>query len=66
MMDSDPLRLGRVVGDVIDPFTRRVTLRTAYSCRDVANGREFKPSQVVLQPRIEIGGDLRNSYALVS
>nr|AKJ54481.1 flowering locus T [Allium sativum]BDG58482.1 flowering locus T-like protein 2 [Allium sativum] len=66
MMDSDPLRLGRIVGDVIDPFTRRVSLRAVYSCREVANGREFRPSQVALQPRIEIGGgDLRNSYALV-
>ncbi|WOL08276.1 heading date 3A/Flowering Locus T-like protein 11 [Canna indica] len=61
----DPLAVGRVIGDVLDPFTRSVTLRVTYGSREVANGREFKPSQVVNQPRVQVGGsDLRTLYTL--
>lgn len=64
--ERDPLVVGRVIGDVLDPFTRSVTLRVTYGSKGVANGREFKPSQVVNQPRVEVGGtDLRNLYTLV-
>lgn len=64
--ESDPLIVGRVVGDVLNPFTRSVPHRIFYSSREVTNGREFKPSQVVNQPRVEIGGnDLRTFYTLV-
>lgn len=65
-LERDPLVLGRVIGDVLDRFTRSVTLRVTYGSRDMGNGREFKPSQVVNQPRVEVGGtDLRNLYTLV-
>jgi len=64
--ESDPLVVGRVVGDVLDPFTRSIPLTIIYSSREVINGREFKPSQVANQPRVEIGGgDLRTFYTLV-
>ncbi|KAI5649062.1 hypothetical protein M9H77_35067 [Catharanthus roseus] len=69
--ETDPLVVGRVVGDVLDPFTRSITLRVTYNMnrensRDVNNGCEFRPSQVVNQPRVEIGGDdLRTFYTLV-
>ena len=64
--DTDPLVLGRVVGDVVDRFFRSISLKISYGSRDVTNGREFKPSQVVNQPRVEIGGDdLRTFYTLV-
>ncbi|ONK69918.1 uncharacterized protein A4U43_C05F28210 [Asparagus officinalis] len=64
--ETDPLIVGRVVGDVLDPFTRSVPLRVFYSSREVTNGREFKPSQAVHPPRVEIGGnDLRTFYTLV-
>jgi len=50
-----------VGGDVLDPFTRSIPLRIVYSLGDfTTNGREFRPSQVAKQPRVEIGGnDLR-------
>ncbi|XP_010925712.1 protein VERNALIZATION 3 [Elaeis guineensis] len=64
--ERDPLVVGRVVGDVLDPFNRTTTLRVSYGSREVTNGREFKPSQVVIQPRVDVGGnDLRTSYTLV-
>lgn len=67
-MFRDPLAVGRVVGDVLDPFTRSISLQVTYNNRDhVNNGCELKPSQVVNQPRVDIGGDdLRTFYTLVS
>ena len=65
--DRDPLVIGRVVGDVLDPFTRSIGLRATYNNKDVNNGCELKPSQVVNQPRVDVGGDdLRTFYTLVS
>ncbi|CAI0448446.1 unnamed protein product [Linum tenue] len=65
--DRDPLVVGRVIGDVLDPFTRSIPLRVTYmNSRDVNNGCELKPSQVANQPRVDIGGeDLRTFYTLV-
>ncbi|GAY45192.1 hypothetical protein CUMW_087650 [Citrus unshiu] len=64
--DRDPLILGRVVGDVLDNFTRTIPMRITYLNKDVNNGRELKPSEVLNQPRVEIGGDdLRTFYTLV-
>nr|WAX25728.1 FT-like protein [Vitis balansana] len=64
--ERDPLVDGRVVGDVLDPFLRSITLRVTYNNREVANGCEFRPSQLVSQPRVDIGGDdLRTFYTLV-
>lgn len=65
--DRDPLVVGRVIGDVLDAFTRSISLRVIYNNREVNNSCELKPSLVVNQPRIEIGGDdLRTFYTLVS
>ena len=64
--DRDPLVVGRVIGDVLDPFTKSVSLRVTYTSKEVINGCELKPSQVVSQPRVDIGGeDLRTFYTLV-
>ncbi|KAH9734102.1 protein HEADING DATE 3A [Citrus sinensis] len=64
--DRDPLVIGRVVGDVLDNFTRTIPLMVTYSGKDVKNGCELKPSAVINQPRVEIGGDdLRTFYTLV-
>ncbi|ONK81145.1 uncharacterized protein A4U43_C01F25770 [Asparagus officinalis] len=66
-MSRDPLVVGRVVGDVLDPFTRTTTtLKVTYGSKDVSNGKAFKPSQVCIQPTVEVGGnDLRTFYTLV-
>ncbi|XP_020251398.1 protein HEADING DATE 3A-like [Asparagus officinalis] len=62
----DPLIVGRVIGDVLDPFTRSVPFRVVYSSREISNGCELKPSAVVDQPRVEVGGhDMRTFYTLV-
>ena len=64
--DADPLVIGRVVGDVLDPFVRTTNLRVRYNTRTVSNGCELKPSMVAHQPRVEIGGpDMRTFYTLV-
>ncbi|CAA2975395.1 protein FLOWERING LOCUS T-like [Olea europaea var. sylvestris] len=64
--DRDPLVVGRIIGDVLDPFTRSVPLRIVYADREVNNGWDFRPSQIVNRPRVEIGGDdLRTFYTLI-
>lgn len=64
---SDPLVIGRVIGDVLDPFTCCVSMRILYNnSHEVINCCELKPSQIINQPRVEVGGDdLRNFYTLV-
>ncbi|KAL2940314.1 Protein HEADING DATE 3A [Bienertia sinuspersici] len=62
----DSLVLGQVIGDVIDPFIRCANLRIIYENRDVINACEFRPSQVINPPRIEISShDPRVLYTLV-
>ncbi|XP_042434228.1 protein FLOWERING LOCUS T-like isoform X2 [Zingiber officinale] len=62
----DSLVVGRVVGDVVDPFTRSVALRVIYNSREVTNGCEMKPSAVAEEPRVEVvGTDLDNLYTLI-
>lgn len=65
--DRETLVVGRVIGDVLEPFTKSVSLRMTYSNnREVTSGCELKPSHVVNRPRVEIGGDdLRTFYTLV-
>ncbi|MFS8007199.1 putative phosphatidylethanolamine-binding protein [Helianthus anomalus] len=64
--ERDPLVVGRVIGDVLDSFTRSMNLTVSYNDREVSNGCELKPSQVVNQPRVDIGGDdLRAFHTLV-
>jgi protein FLOWERING LOCUS T len=66
MQRGDPLVVGRVIGDVVDPFVRRVPLRVAYTAREVSNGCELRPSAIAEQPRVEVGGpDMRTFYTLV-
>ncbi|CAA0822032.1 Protein FLOWERING LOCUS T [Striga hermonthica] len=65
--DRNPLVVGRVIGEVLDPFTRCIGLRVTYNNRrEVSNGCEYRPSQVLNQPRVDVGGDdLRTFYTLV-
>ena len=67
-MAMDPLVVGRVISDVLDPFTKSVSLKVSYSGnRAINNGTDLRPSQVANQPRVEVGGDdLRTFYTLVS
>ncbi|CAO2205147.1 unnamed protein product [Urochloa humidicola] len=63
---GDPLVVGRVIGDVVDPFVRRVPLRVAYASREVSNGCQLRPSAIADQPRVDVGGpDMRTFYTLL-
>ncbi|KAL0442516.1 UNVERIFIED_CONTAM: protein HEADING DATE 3A, partial [Sesamum latifolium] len=63
--ERNPLVVSRVVGDVLDAFTSTVELRVYSDGRMVCNGCNFRPSQVLAQPRVEIGGnDFRSLYTL--
>ncbi|XP_050208421.1 protein FLOWERING LOCUS T-like [Mercurialis annua] len=62
----DPLTVGRVIGDVVDPFSRSISLCVRYCNKEVNNGYELKPSQLISQPRVDVGGhDLRTFFTLV-
>ncbi|CAJ1846852.1 unnamed protein product [Sphenostylis stenocarpa] len=64
---NNPLVVGRVIGDVLEPFSCSVPLRVVYdNNKQVINSGELKPSQVINQPKVEVGGDdLRTLYTLV-
>nr|QDK54860.1 FLOWERING LOCUS T-like 2-2 [Chenopodium ficifolium] len=55
----------RVIGDVVDAIDSPVTLNIIYNNEIVTAGGEFLPSQVVSQPRVEVGGHLGTFYTLV-
>ncbi|CAL9114302.1 unnamed protein product [Musa textilis] len=62
----DPLVLGQVVGDVLDPFTRSAAMRVMYNSKEIRNGTGLRQSAVVNKPRVEIEGhDRRQLYTLV-
>lgn len=66
----DALVIGRVIGDVLDPFVRTKTMRIMFnpnSSRSITNGCELRPSAVARQPRVVVGGDdPQVFYTLVS
>ncbi|XP_021775552.1 protein HEADING DATE 3A-like [Chenopodium quinoa] len=55
----------RVIGDVVDAIDSPVTLNIIYNNEIFTAGGEFLPSQVVSQPRVEVGGHLGTFYTLV-
>ncbi|CAN0916756.1 Protein CENTRORADIALIS-like [Linum grandiflorum] len=62
---SDPLVVGRVIGDVIDSFIPSVKMTVTYT-KQVFNGHEFFPSALSLKPKVHVlGGDLRSLFTLV-
>ncbi|KAL1352085.1 hypothetical protein HN51_016074 [Arachis hypogaea] len=66
IMSSEPLIVGRVVGDVLDPFNASIRMSVSYGNRQVYNGHEFFPSTVTFKPKVEIGGtELRPFFTLV-
>nr|ADO64261.1 KSN [Rosa chinensis var. spontanea] len=63
---SEPLVVGRVIGDVLDYFTPNTKMIVTYSTKLVFNGHELFPSAVTAKPRVEIqGGDMRSFFTLV-
>ncbi|XP_023905546.1 CEN-like protein 2 [Quercus suber] len=63
---SEPLIVGRVIGDVLDSFTPSIKMSITYNNKQVCNGHEFYPSTVTNKPRVEVqGGDMRSFFTLV-
>ncbi|WJX17972.1 CEN-like protein 4 [Trifolium repens] len=64
---SDPLILGRVIGDVIDYFTPTIKMTVTYNNKEIFNAYEVPfPSTVSTRPRIQIGGgDMRLLFTLI-
>lgn len=54
---TEPLSVGRVIGDVIDMFIPNAEMVVAYPVRQVNNGCEIKPADVTDRPRVQIGGE---------
>ncbi|CAH8379604.1 unnamed protein product [Eruca vesicaria subsp. sativa] len=62
----EPLRVGGVIGDVLDNFTPTIEMNVSYNKKQVSNGYELLPSAVSSKPRVEIrDGDLRSFFTLV-
>ncbi|KAK8685597.1 hypothetical protein V6N13_041597 [Hibiscus sabdariffa] len=62
----EPLIVGGVVGEVLDPFIPSIQMSVTFCNKRVFNGHEFYPSTVVIKPRVEIeGGDMRTFFTLV-
>ncbi|KAJ7298255.1 hypothetical protein O6H91_13G066500 [Diphasiastrum complanatum] len=53
---TDPLVVGRVIGDVLDAFVPSVDMTVYYGVRQVTNGCEIKPSATLLPPSVQIAG----------
>ena len=51
---TDPLVVGRVIGDVIDMFVPSMVVY--YGSKQVMNGCEIKPSTTVDSPNVQIVG----------
>ncbi|KAM7264178.1 hypothetical protein ACFE04_001861 [Oxalis oulophora] len=62
----EPLIVGRVIGDVLDPYIPTMKMTITYNRKLVCNGCEFFPSAVTTKPKVEIeGGDMRSFFTLV-
>ncbi|KAJ9695122.1 hypothetical protein PVL29_010561 [Vitis rotundifolia] len=62
----EPLIVGRVIGDVLDPFPPTIKMTVTYHNKQICNGYELYPSSVTVKPRVEVqGGDLRSFFTLV-
>nr|ANS56366.1 TFL1-like protein [Picea wilsonii] len=64
---TEPLTVGRVIGDVLDMFTPSIKITVAYrSNMQVNNGFELMLNSITAPPRVEvIGGDMRTFYTLI-
>ncbi|KAE8098516.1 hypothetical protein FH972_016573 [Carpinus fangiana] len=63
---SEPLIVGRVIGDVLDSFTPTIKMSVTYNNKQVCKGVELHPSLLTTKPRVEIqGSDMRYFFTLV-
>ncbi|KAH7351567.1 hypothetical protein KP509_19G003400 [Ceratopteris richardii] len=62
---TEPLIVGRVIGDVIDNFAPTAEMLVQYPIRQVSNGCEIKTTGLVDRPRVHIRGSFDSLYTLV-
>ncbi|XP_022963124.1 CEN-like protein 2 [Cucurbita moschata] len=63
---SEPLVLGRVIGDVVDSFTPSIKMGITFSNKHVLNGYQFFPSSLSFKPRVHVSGeDMRSLFTLI-
>ncbi|PIA28295.1 hypothetical protein AQUCO_07200150v1 [Aquilegia coerulea] len=62
-----PLVLGGVIGEVIDPFSPTVNMTITYNSNTrVCNGHELYPSSITTKPRVLIpSGEMRSFFTLI-
>ena len=53
---TDPLVVGRVIGDVIDMCVPSMDMVVYNGSKQVTNGSEIKPSATVDNPNVQIAG----------
>ena len=53
---TDPLVVGRVIGDVVDIFVPSMDMAVYYGSKQDTNGCEIKPSATVGHPNVQIAG----------
>ncbi|KAE9591782.1 putative phosphatidylethanolamine-binding protein [Lupinus albus] len=61
-----PLVIGKVIGDVVDPFTPAAKMTILYGNKHVSNGYDIKPSLAAERPHVQISGasNASNLYTL--
>ena len=53
---TDPLVVGRMIGDVIDMFVSSMDMVVYYGSKQVTNGCKIKPSATVDHSNVQIAG----------
>ena len=53
---TDPLVVGRVIGDVVDMFMPSMDMAVYYGSRQTINGCKIKSSATVDRPNVQIAG----------
>ncbi|XP_028805332.1 protein MOTHER of FT and TFL1 homolog 2-like [Neltuma alba] len=64
----EALAVGKVIGDVVEPFVTEAKLTVQYGSKQVANGREIKPSLAADKPHVRVlapSNNAANLYTLV-
>ncbi|XP_022133171.1 protein SELF-PRUNING-like [Momordica charantia] len=66
IISETTLVLGRVIGDVVDPFIPSIKMSVTFGNKQVLNGHEFFPSSLTSKPRVHIQGeDMRSLFTLI-
>ncbi|EPS67746.1 hypothetical protein M569_07027 [Genlisea aurea] len=67
-VSSDPLVIGRVIGDIVDDVNPTVKMSVVYGSNKhfVHNSHELVPSAVASKPRVQVHGvDMRSFFTLL-